>query len=107
MCPSTDSLTPDTSLILEELTRYLNLEKLLPCYRLVITVSCLKAIRKLQKFGHLPSDAAIFRSYAEHGNFLDVRLAALEALVDFTKGFYCHKLIVQSRIQLEVRVDHE
>ncbi|ELT93532.1 hypothetical protein CAPTEDRAFT_221667 [Capitella teleta] len=85
MCPSTDSLTPDTSLILEELTRYLNLEKLLPCYRLVITVSCLKAIRKLQKFGHLPSDAAIFRSYAEQGNFLDVRLAALEALVDFTK----------------------
>jgi hypothetical protein len=38
MCPSTDSLTPDTILILEELTRYLNLEKLLPCYRLVITV---------------------------------------------------------------------
>jgi hypothetical protein len=47
---------------------------------------CLKAIQKLQKFGHLPSDAAIFKSYAEHGNFLDVRLAALEALVDFTKG---------------------
>ena len=36
--PSTDALTADTKLILEEITRYLNLEKLLPCYRLRITV---------------------------------------------------------------------
>ena len=48
--------------------------------------SCLKAIRKLQKFGHIPPDDSIFRSYASHGSFTDVRIAALEALVDFTKG---------------------
>ena len=31
-------LTADTKLVLEEVTRYLNLEKLLPCYHLAITV---------------------------------------------------------------------
>ncbi|KAI0209910.1 Transcription initiation factor TFIID subunit 2 [Lamellibrachia satsuma] len=83
--PSTDALTTDTKLILEEITRYLNMEKLLPCYRLTVTVSCLRAIRTLQKFGHLPSDPSIFKSYAVVNNFMDVRLVALEALVDYTK----------------------
>ena len=46
----------------------------------------MKAIRRLQKCGHLPADASIFKSYCVPGNFIDVRLAALEALVDFTKG---------------------
>jgi transcription initiation factor TFIID subunit 2 len=36
--PSTDALTSDTRLLLEEITSYLNLEKLLPAYRLTVTV---------------------------------------------------------------------
>jgi len=52
--------------------------------------SCLKAIRRLQRFGHLPSDASVFKSYAVEGNFSDVRLAALEALVDFTAGLFLY-----------------
>ena len=36
--PSTDLLTADTKLILEEITRALNMEKLLPSYRHVLTV---------------------------------------------------------------------
>ncbi|XP_029828868.2 transcription initiation factor TFIID subunit 2 [Ixodes scapularis] len=79
-----ESLSADTKLILEEITRCLNLEKLLPCYKFTITVGCLKAIRKLQKMGHLPNISALFREYAQYGLFLDVRLAALEALVDYT-----------------------
>ncbi|KAH8029854.1 hypothetical protein HPB51_004889 [Rhipicephalus microplus] len=79
-----ESLSADTKLILEEITRCLNLEKLLPCYKYTITVGCLKAIRKLQKMGHLPNISALFREYAQYGLFLDVRLAALEALVDYT-----------------------
>jgi hypothetical protein len=82
--PSTDALTADTKDILEEVIRYLNLEKLLPSYRFTVTVSCLRAIRRLQRFGHLPSDSTVFKSYAIEGNFSDVRVAALEALVDFT-----------------------
>ncbi|XP_048220089.1 LOW QUALITY PROTEIN: transcription initiation factor TFIID subunit 2-like [Perognathus longimembris pacificus] len=79
------NLNPDVQLILEEITRCLNMEKLLPSYRYTITVSCLRAIRVLQKNGHVPSDPALFKSYAEYGHFVDIRLAALEALVDYTK----------------------
>lgn len=48
--------------------------------------SSLKAIRQLQKNGHIPSEASLFRSYAEYGHFVDVRVAAIEALVDYTRG---------------------
>ncbi|XP_064486844.1 transcription initiation factor TFIID subunit 2-like isoform X2 [Ornithodoros turicata] len=81
---TSDSLSADTKLILEEITRCLNLEKLLPCYKFTVTVGCLRAIRKLQKMGHLPNISALFRDYAQYGQFIDVRLAALEALVDYT-----------------------
>ena len=36
--PSADNLSAETKQILEEITRYLNLEKLLPCYRHTVTV---------------------------------------------------------------------
>lgn len=108
---------------MEEVTRNLNLEKLLPCYKYTVSVACLKVIRILQKFGHLPSNPHLFRAYAAYGQFigkilnksknfncafdntnnfiilheyfynshlislffLDIRVAALEALVDFTR----------------------
>ncbi|KAG5887800.1 hypothetical protein JTB14_019391 [Gonioctena quinquepunctata] len=81
-----ESLSADTKLILEEVTRLLNLEKALPCYKYTVSVDCLKVIRKLQKFGHLPSRPTIFKSYAGHGQFIDVRLAALECLIDFVRA---------------------
>ncbi|XP_074031440.1 TATA-box binding protein associated factor 2 [Leptinotarsa decemlineata] len=81
-----ESLSADTKLILEEVTRLLNLEKALPCYKYTVSVECLKVIRKLQKFGHLPSRPTLFKSYAAYGNFIDVRLAALECLVDFVRA---------------------
>ncbi|XP_043273259.1 transcription initiation factor TFIID subunit 2 [Venturia canescens] len=80
-----ESLSVDTKAILEEVTRNLNLEKLLPCYKYTVSVACLKVIRILQKFGHLPSNPHLFRAYAAYGQFIDVRIAALQALVDFTK----------------------
>ncbi|RWS10616.1 Transcription initiation factor TFIID subunit 2-like protein, partial [Dinothrombium tinctorium] len=83
---TSEVLPPETKLILEEITRYLNLDKLLPCYRFVVTVSCLKAIRHMQKMGHLPSNPSFFREYAQYGVFIDVRIAAIEALVDITKA---------------------
>ncbi|CAD6216069.1 GSCOCG00011268001-RA-CDS [Cotesia congregata] len=82
---TSESLSVDTKAILEEVTRHLNLEKLLPCYKYTVTVSCLKVIRILQKFGHLPSNPLLFKAYASYGQFIDVRIAALEALVDFTR----------------------
>lgn len=67
---SAESLSADTKLVLEEVTRILNLEKMLPCYKYTVTVACLYAIRKLQKFGHLPSSANLFKNYAEYGQFV-------------------------------------
>ena len=91
MGPSTDALTEETRLILEELTRCLNLEKLLPSYKFTVTISCLKTIRHLQKFGHLPIDSSLFKKYASPGTFSEVRLASLNALVDFTKVESCRE----------------
>lgn len=71
--------------MLDEVTRLLNMEKHLPSYKYMVSVSCLKVIRKLQKFGHLPSLPHIYRSYAEYGIYLDLRIAAMECLVDFVK----------------------
>ncbi|XP_017861998.1 PREDICTED: transcription initiation factor TFIID subunit 2 [Drosophila arizonae] len=82
---TTDSLSTDAKLVLDEVTRLLNMEKHLPSYKYMVSVSCLKVIRKLQKFGHLPSLPHIYRSYAEYGIFLDLRIAAMECLVDFVK----------------------
>jgi len=82
---TSESLTEDTKKVLEEITRYLNLEKLLPCYRYTVTTACLKAIRKLQKTGHLPPNPGLFKDYAKSGQFEDTRVAALECLVDYVK----------------------
>ncbi|GJQ75752.1 putative zinc ion binding protein [Trypoxylus dichotomus] len=83
---TSENLSADSKLLLEEITRMLNLEKSLPCYKNTVTVACLKAIRTLQKFGHLPSSPTLFRSYAAYGRFIDVRLAAFECLVDFVRN---------------------
>ncbi|CAH0692502.1 unnamed protein product [Chilo suppressalis] len=80
-----DSLSADTKLVLEEITRVLNLEKVLPCYKNTVSVSCLRAIRRLQQCGHLPSIPTVFRAYAQYGQYIDVRLAAFECLVDFVR----------------------
>lgn len=64
----------------------MNLEKQLPSYKYSITVACLKVLRKLQKCGHLPPSPKIYRSYAVYGQYIDVRIAALECLVDYVKN---------------------
>jgi len=80
-----DNISEDTKRVLEEITRYLNLEKLLPSYRYCVTTACLKAIRKLQKTGHLPPNPGLFRDYAKPGQFEDTRVAALECLADYIR----------------------
>lgn len=81
-----DILSQDTKNILEEIVRYFNFDKLLPSYKHVITVSCLRAIRHLQKMGHLPSNTNIFRYHTWSNCFVDVRKVAIEILVDVVKA---------------------
>ncbi|KAK4337257.1 hypothetical protein RND71_044160 [Anisodus tanguticus] len=82
---SSESLSPETKLILDEITRYFNMEKLLPCYHYTVTVSCLKAFRHLQKMGHLPNNSKFFQQYTQYGLFKEIRITAVEALVDIIK----------------------
>ena len=76
-------IDPDAKAILSEVNRQLNMEQILPCYRYAITCSCLRSFRCLQENGHIPAESAIFRRYAQYGVFEDIRMTALELLVDF------------------------
>lgn len=80
-----DQLPSETKLVAEEVTRCLNLEKILPGYKYVVTVACLKAIQQLQRMGHLPSNSLLFRSYTVYNLFYDVRCAAVVELIDIIK----------------------
>ncbi|CAG5129612.1 unnamed protein product, partial [Candidula unifasciata] len=81
-----DMLSADIKLVVEEVVRCLNLEKLMPCYKYTVTVSCLYTIRTLQKLGHLPNESDFFKDYTQPGIFRDVRVAAITCLVDFIRG---------------------
>lgn len=81
------NLSQDMRLVVEEILLRMNLEKILPTYRYVITCSCLKAIRNLQKLGHIPDDIDKFKEYAEYRrNFEDVRLVAFEIIIEYLSG---------------------
>lgn len=67
---SPESLSEDMKLILEEVVRTLNLDKKLNSYRLTLSCACLRVLRTLQKFGHIPNNPALFKSYAMPGNFI-------------------------------------
>jgi len=43
-------------------------------------------VRTLQQKGHLPSTSTLFKSYAQFGMFIDVRLAALDIISGFLTG---------------------
>lgn len=86
-----DQLPQETKLVAEEITRCLNLEKLLPGYKQVVTVACLKAIQQLQRMGHLPSNSHLFRSYTVYNLFFDVRCAAVVELVDVIRAEQNHQ----------------
>ena len=75
----------EMKMVVEEIVRFLNLEKLVPSYKFCVTVSCLRAMRNLQRNGHLPNDPTLFKNYCSENQFVDVRLAAIESLIDFTR----------------------
>ncbi|XP_031558269.1 transcription initiation factor TFIID subunit 2-like [Actinia tenebrosa] len=78
-------LKEETQLVLTEVTRRLNLEKLLPSYRYTVTVSCLKALRTLQVNGQVPADSKVFEYYSSYGHYEDVRKSAIDCLVESAK----------------------
>jgi transcription initiation factor TFIID subunit 2 len=85
-----DQIPAETKLVAEEITRCLNMDSILPCYKYVVTVACLKAIQQLQRMGHLPSHPAFFRTYTSEDRFFDVRCAAVVQLVEIIRAEQSH-----------------
>lgn len=86
-----DQLPSETKMVAEEITRCLNLEKILPGYKYVVSVACLKAIQQLQRMGHLPSNSHLFRSYTVYNLFIDVRCAAVVEIVEIIRAEQNHE----------------
>ncbi|BHF71087.1 Transcription initiation factor TFIID subunit 2 [Sparganum proliferum] len=83
---SVSSLPSEARTVVEEVARCMNLDSQIPSYKNTVTVACLLAIRRLQRFSFVPVEPTIFYKAAASGRYIDVRLAALECLVDFVRG---------------------
>lgn len=64
-----------------EMDRYRHQDILFPSHHNVITVAALDAVALLQQRGLVPIDLDFYLFYAKPGHFVDVRLAALHALL--------------------------
>ncbi|XP_065314111.1 transcription initiation factor TFIID subunit 2-like isoform X1 [Gordionus sp. m RMFG-2023] len=87
--PKSVVTSPDILKILTEIVCQINLEKLPhnASYRYSVTQACLLALRHIQKMGHIPiyTLKTLFKNYTTPGNFLDVRLAAFQCLLEVVK----------------------
>lgn len=64
-----------------EIDRYRTLDYLIPTYHNTITVSCLQETMRLMVAGIIPRDLKPFMMHTRYGNFVEVRLAAFDALL--------------------------
>lgn len=93
------NLSNDMKLIIEEIVLRLNLEKLLPSFNYVITCSCLKALRNLQKLGHVPENIELFKEYVDyHNNVENVRMVAFEIMVEHLSGKNLNQYLIDRLI---------
>jgi transcription initiation factor TFIID subunit 2 len=82
------NLTHELRLVIEEIVFKLNLEKVVPSYKYVVTCACLNALRNLQILGHIPENLDIFKQYAHYWVFEDVRKTAFEIIVKCLQGWF-------------------
>ena len=75
------SLSKEIIEIVRTVVHLLNIEKLLPSYKYVITCSCLATIRLFQSYDFIPTNLDFFNSYI-HGQYSNVQYAAMNAIID-------------------------
>ncbi|KAI8636070.1 hypothetical protein BD408DRAFT_377484 [Parasitella parasitica] len=63
-----------------EIERFRTLDYVIPTYHNIITVTCLRTMTKLMLKGLLPVNIPMFMQYTRYGNYLEVRLAAIDSL---------------------------
>ncbi|CAH8451056.1 unnamed protein product [Schistosoma haematobium] len=83
---SASTLPFEARTVIEEVSHLLNLETETISYKGTVTVVCLAAIRRLQRLGFLPIDPSLFYQYALSNFYCDIRVAAIEAVVDYIRG---------------------
>ena len=75
------SLSKEIIEIVRTIVHLLNIEKLLPSYKYVITCSCLATIRLFQSYDFIPTIVDFFTPYI-HGQYSSVQYAALNAITE-------------------------
>ena len=90
---SVSSLPLEIRTVVEEVARCLNHDTQIPSYKRMVTVACLLAIRRLQRFGFLPVEPKLFYKAAAPGHYIDVRMAAIECLVDCVRWEHDEKVL--------------
>ncbi|XP_019854461.1 PREDICTED: transcription initiation factor TFIID subunit 2-like [Amphimedon queenslandica] len=83
-----ESLQADMKIVLQEIVQFLNIDTILPTYKKPITVSCLKAIRVLQRMGRLPSSSTIFKQYNQPNQFIDICVTVFQMIADIIQGVF-------------------
>ncbi|KAJ3178561.1 hypothetical protein HDU85_005168 [Gaertneriomyces sp. JEL0708] len=81
---STGAKVPNIPLLqdaVEEVERYRTLDRLIPSYHNSVTVACLEAQLKWMMVGMVPVNLVLFIQHARYGNFIHVRLIAIDALL--------------------------
>ena len=78
--PDDPTVTNHLKGILDEIQRYLFLDKIQCSFQNALTVSVLSLLKKLQILSYVPIDLDFYTQLIAPSNFIDVRLAAVEAI---------------------------
>ncbi|KAI8070359.1 hypothetical protein BC940DRAFT_13700 [Gongronella butleri] len=64
-----------------EIERFRTLDYVMPTYHNVVTIACLKTICKLMVHGLIEMDLNVFLPYTRYGNYMEVRLTAIDSVL--------------------------
>ena len=89
--PYFSTLSTEIFEIIRLIVHLLNIEKLLPSYKYVITCSCVATIRLFHIFGFIPLNLEFFYTYV-HGQYSHVQFVALKAIIEILSSMQDDKL---------------
>ena len=89
--PNLSALSDEIFEIVRIIVHLLNIEKLLPSHKYVITCSCVVTIKKLYLFGFIPLNLDFLYTYV-HGQFSHVQFVAIKAILEILSSMQDDKL---------------
>ncbi|XP_065176434.1 transcription initiation factor TFIID subunit 2-like isoform X2 [Sycon ciliatum] len=79
-------IAPEAAIVVNEITQRLNMEKLIPSFGLKVSCTCLTGLGVLQQHGHIAGCLETFKKHAAYGLITDMRLAALQCIVNYVRA---------------------